>query len=570
MSIGNVQLTLVETMEDANALMSWLGNDRYILGADTETTGLDWWRDNIRLVQVGDTTHGWAIPFERWGGLVHEIFNRYDRSMVFHNSKFDLHMLETAGVPIKRELVHDSMAMAHIMEPHKRIGLKAAATRHVDRAASKGDKELKIAFMKNKWNWATVPIDLPEYWVYSALDPVLAALLTEKLYPQVHAHHRELYETEVAVAQVLTDMERRGIRVDREYSRDRSHALEGFLVEMHGWLRASGAPANFSSDATMIKWFEAQGHVFTKRTSKGKTAFDAEVLTDMGHPVATQLLRWRKAAKTKTYFDSYEDFGHGDRIHTSIRAFGTKTGRMSAVRPNLQNIPSNRYVRNAFIPSEGNKLVLADFDQIELRIMAHYANERGLIDAVLRGEDLHEYIGKMIYQKDEISKAERDVTKGANFAKIYGAGVAKFADTAGIPFDQAGRFMKMYDAKFPGITRYMSELTNAVNRDGEVITPYLGRRQVAAKGSAYKVVNYFIQGTAADVLKKKIVELSMTDMSRFMLIPIHDEIAFDVPAEDAEEVALEIEKVLSETEAFSLPLSVGSDVVDRWGEKYDE
>lgn len=544
-----------------------MGERREWLGVDTETGGLDWWREPLRMVQVGDASHGWAIPFADWRGLVREILEPYNGRMVMHNSKFDLHFLETNGIRLDRSRLHDTRAMAHILNPHLPSGLKPTSERVIHPAAGAGQSELKLAMMKGKWDWRTVPLDLPAYWVYAALDPVLTARLAETLYPQIEASFKRVYETEVAVAVTLTDMERRGIKIDRDLCEKASVSLKNYEVLFERYALENFGIKNPSSDREVIRFFQAQGYVFNHVTAKGNISLDARALAEIDHPLAQNLPIYRKALKFRsTYYEDFLEFADGEILHGNINPLGARTGRMSASRPNLQNVPRSD-VRDAFVARPGHQLLLVDFDQVELRLMAHYAREEGMLTAVRDGEDLHSFIGKMIYGRD-ITQEERQITKAANFAKIYGAGAAKFGETAGIPTQEAQRFMATYDARFPGVRRFMDEMTAKVKRGEEIITPHLGRKQVAEPDQAYKIVNYYIQGTAADVLKLKLVELSMTDSEQFMLVPIHDEIAFDVPEEHIEDVKQEVMAVMEDHTSFDIPLTVGADVVDRWGEKY--
>lgn len=566
-----VQFSLVTTFEEAEEFARWLAQPRTWLGVDTETGGFDWWKNRLRLVQIGDRDRGWAIPWEDWRGFIRQMLEGYDRPMTFHNAKFDLHFLERNGISIARHLVHDTMLMSHVLNPPGPHGLKPLSAQHIHPAAQQGERELKQAMMKGKWTWDSVPIDLPEYWVYGAMDGVLAARLAEIFYPQVAQSFRSIYELEIGVMLTLLDMETRGMRIDHDYCTQQSRALADWEEQMVEWFAGLGIE-NPNSDRQIVHYLQQQGVVLWKRTPKGNLKLDSEVLNEMTHPVARALIQYREAVKTRsTYYDAFlehaDETPEGWVLHTSINQIGAVTGRMSSSRPNLQNVPRSERVRNAFIPREGRKLLLADFDQIELRLMAHYAGVQGMLDAVLAGEDLHTFVGKMIYRTDTITKAQRQIVKAANFAKIYGAGPAKFGMTAGISEDEAQSFMVAYDATFPEVRTFMQQLMNQVRQSGSIITPYAGRQQVASPDKAYKIVNYAIQGTAADVMKRKLVEMANTPAGEFMLMPIHDEIAFDVPEEDVEEVRRIIDKVMPES-SFSIPLSVGSDIVSRWGEKY--
>lgn len=579
----DVSLNLIESNDDAQRFMSWLGERRDWLGVDTETGGLDYWRDELRLVQIGDPMAGWAIPWTLWGGIAKEAIERYQGPTVMHNSKFDLHFLEHNGVQYNRRNLHDSMPMAGLLEPQYAKGLKPASARHVGSGARAGEKALKTAMSKGKWTWATVPLDLPEYWTYSALDPVLTSRLAATLYPQVQHHGLgTAYDYEVAVAQVLCDMETRGIRVDLDYSREISAKLGAQEDELYNWFRDELGIENPRSDNHLVTFFQTQGYEFTVLTDKGNIALDSDVLDhititrmDLG-PIAQAVVRLRDYRKMRvTYFDAFIDSADEfDRLHTSINPMGAITARMSSSRPNLQNIPARKHgklVRDAFIPSDSNVIIAADFDQIEYRIMVDRAGEQQLIEAINRGDDLHTYMTSVVYKKpmEDVTPSERSVMKNATFAFLYGAGNAKFAVMAGISQVEAYAFRENYQKNFPAIAQYAESITSMGRAHGMITTGYLGRRQaVRDKSKAFKLLNYVTQGEAGDVLKKKMVELSMTEAGEYMILPIHDELLFDVPKDRADAVVEIIKEVMPEEHYYSVPLSVGVDVVDKWGDKY--
>ncbi|RKZ94097.1 MAG: hypothetical protein DRQ40_06550 [Gammaproteobacteria bacterium] len=575
-------LRLIESFDEAQQFMTWLGERRTWLAVDTETGGLDWWRERLRTVQIGDTETGWTIPWEMWGGLAKDAIERYTGPTVMHNSKFDLHFLEHNGVKYPRHNLHDTMPMVGLIEPAMAKGLKPASERHVLKGAAQGGRALKSAMSKGKWTWDTVPINLPEYWIYASLDTVLTARLAEKFYPIIEAQYKRAYETEVAVAQVLCDMETRGMLIDPHYVADMSIWLDLQEVDLLGWFRDEVHIKNPMADAQTIRWFQSNGHQFTKRTEKGNLALDSEVLLDIAasdvwySPVAAGVNRLRDLHKTRvTYFDAFMEFADdNDRIHTQINPMEAITARMSSTRPNLQNIPARKHgkmVRDSFLAGPGNKLISADFDQIEYRIMVSRAGEQNLIDAINGGQDLHTYMTSVVYGKpyEDVQPEERGVMKNATFAFLYGAGNTKFADMAGISINDAVEFRKMYSTQFPAIDHYARTINQLGATQGSVVTGYLGRKQaIWSKKESYKLLNYATQGEAGDVLKAKMVELSMTDAGQYMLLPIHDELLFEVPEEDAEEIKNIIEDVMPENHAFHVPLSVGADIVTRWGDKY--
>lgn len=586
--LSAVQLKLVETIDDAFALKRWLGERREVLAFDTETGGLDWWRDPLRLVQLGDEQTGWAIPVT-WLGFVIEVMAAYEGPIVAHNLKFDLHFLETNGVRLRRDLTHDTRIMAHLVNPARATGLKALARRLIHPNTILGERMLKDGMRENGWTWATVPYDFAPYWQYGALDPVLTARLYRRFAPTVRANYGWIYDIEIACQHVLADMERRGVRLDFGYIEPTLAAFDAYLTEMRAWIKLEFGVANPNSDPQVIDALQDRGMAtyLTKRTDKGNVSVDAEVLRSVPDPLARAILAFRDADKVaNTYLRNYVGLANGDLIHASINPIGARTGRMSVSRPSLQNIPRSEHPRNAFIARDGRRLVLSDYDQIEMRLLAHFAGEQRMIEAIRYGDwmtsqgypgyDVHSMNARGIYGvsvDDPVPKKQRQVTKNSGFAKIYGAGTAQFARTAGITITEAETFLETYDRQYPGVTRFQSEVARvAMQRALQEDEPYVvapsGRRHPTTKNKIYKLVNYLIQGTAADVLKRKLVELRMHGLDEYLVLPVHDEVIADVPKDDADEYAASLKAVMEDHESFAVPLTVDSEIVGCWGEKY--
>lgn len=574
MSFDGVQFHLVETWEEAGAFIEWLCESRDVLAVDTETGGLEWWDKDLRLVQFGDDMSGWAIPWDRWPGLVHEAFARHTGDFVMHNAKFDIHFLENNGVDVPRHRVHDTMLLAYLHDNTTSNALKRMTSRMLGVSSTAGEMALKDTMRKAKWTWETVPVQLPVYWQYACLDTVLTSRLFH--HPEIYSLTTDnVYDLELGVMSLALDMETRGCRIDTEYVTAKKAELETVVdaafEEAH---LLHGPGINLFSNQQMIELLLRSGATLTKRTDKGQLALDEEVLLGLSsHPVAELVLRARSAKKIiSTYFNKLTD----TRARPSINQVGAaKTGRMSVTTPPLQTLPRGRVVRDAFIPSEEHSLVMADYDQIELRLMAHFAGEEEMIKAIWDGIDLHTRTAQLVYRDDSLEKDDprRQVAKNSNFAKIYGAGIATFAATAGISIAEAERFLAGYDAAFPGVRRFQMEVdrtarSRAVDGATWVTTP-IGRKQRCDLDSTYKLTNYLIQGTAADVLKQKMLELDAAGVGEFMILPVHDEIVFDVPNDVLDDVVRVIEDIMPDTTQFSVPLSVEASVTDdRWGVKY--
>lgn len=568
----DLSLNLVETWDDAQDLMRWLGERRNVLAVDTETSGFGWWRERLRLVQFGDTREGWAIPWEDWPALVREVFRKYDGELAFHNMKFDLHFLEVAGCQVKRHKVHDTSVMAHLLEPHDRIALKEVARRHVDPNAGAGQTELKKAMAQAGWTWGTVPIDFGGFWHYSALDPVLTAYVYEALAPQVRAQFHRVYDLEIACNLVLLDMERRGVRVDLEYCHQKHDELHEFARKARQWMEEhDAAPSGKRLAAALLR----AGVVLTERTPSGNWKLDEEVLSGISHPLAETALKVRRAEKwANSYFRNFIEMSDAnDRVHPSVRPLGAVTGRMSVTDPALQTLPRGRLVRDAFIASEGHVMLGADFEQIEARLLTHYSGDEGLIAAFLSEGDFFTQMARQIYGDPTIEKSDprRQTTKNAVYAKGYGAGVAQFARTAGITEGEARQFLTMMDQTYPGLRRLQNEVERKAKErlttEGIAYASTLyGRRQIVPPGKEYKLVNAIIQGTAADIFKQVLVDLDAAGAAEYLVLPVHDEVIFDVPEDIVTDVHATVLEVMQDHETFAVPILADSHTGQRWGD----
>lgn len=573
----NPELHLVESFDEAEAFMSWLGERRDALAVDTETGGLQWWKDGLRLVQFGDKGAGWAVPFNDWGGLVKEAFKRYDGTIVMHNAKFDTRFLERNGVAVARKNIDDTRIMAHLLNPLQPTGLKPLGVRHIDSTFGSGQEDLKRQMAKYRWTWATVPVDLPDYWVYSALDTVITAHLYDKFSTEVASNFRGVYELEMATTWVLMDMETRGARIDVEYCERKFDELTKYVDEMASWIDKEYGCG--TSDRSIAAQLLKDGVRLSKKTATGQWCMDKEVLSEIDHPLANATLDRKAAQKiANTYFKNFLNNRDGDIVHPDVNSLGARTGRMSVKNPAVQTLPRGNIVREAFIAREDHKLVDQDYSQIEQRLLAHFANDKGMIDAFAEadspnGEDFFTSLARQIFNDASIMKSDprRQVTKNASYAKAYGAGPETFAHTAGIPLAEAQQFLIKYDQTFPNVRRWQNEVQNIaqgrLNIEGEayVLTDW-GRRLPGDEDALYALANFQIQGTASDVLKQKLVDMDSAGLSQYLVLPVHDELLFDVPEEVLDDAAPEMLKVMEELERFKVPLTCGQEIGMTWSE----
>jgi len=587
LSLAGTKLHYVDSINDVLAMHEWLGvrREHNVLSFDTETTGLVVGVDRVRLVQVGDGVHGWAMPFERWGGLFEDLVRRWDGMWTAHNAKYDVGMLDHEGIHMPRERVRDTRIMHHVLYPQYSTALKNIADRLIDANASAGQDELHKAIGgRGSWTWATVPLTFQPYWSYAALDTVLGYKTYELLWPQVQADCPEAFELENSVSWVIEKMERNGVHIDLLYAREKLAAFEEYVERAEKWcLEHYGVKPG--SNASIVKILQGEDYEFTKATASGAVALDKEVLGAIDHPLAQTVLQRRQLQKlASTYLGHFTTELDADHlIHPSINVLGARTSRMSMERPNLQNLPrkSNHNpaaetIRNCVDTRwDDGSLVMGDFDQVEMRLLASMADETSMIEAFKGETDFFVALARMIYSDESIMKPDprRQVTKNAGYATIYGAGIAKFSATAGIPFEQGQAVRQRWDALFPRVLAFQQQVQSLAlqRRHTEGIAyvrcPVTRRRQVADAGKEYALVNFLIQGAAAAVLKKKVLECDAAGLSDWMIALVHDEIILDVPGEHVRDAAKTLHSIMNDDTMFTVPLTASISSGRRWGAK---
>lgn len=593
MTLDAVRLHLVDSVDEASKLMTWLGERRPddIIGIDIESTGLDKFRDRTRLVQIGDENTGWAIPWEDWGGVVREVVRKYTGWYVGHNFvSFDWTFLEREGVVVPRDRLHDSRPLAHIVDPTFSTALKNLAARHVDSRAKVMQDELDDAIgAKGGWTWATVPIDFAKYWQYGALDPVITIRLWNELKKKVDEEDAwRAYEVELGAAWVTRQMEINGAHVNRAYAAEYLTKYTHYCEEVAQWVKAKYGIGAGSNQA-IIDVLKQEGFDFVKRTKSGADALDADVLSSIDHPLANAVLSRRKLQKVASTYLSHivGDADEDDLMHPSINPLGARTSRMSMSGPNLQNLPraseknpAATTVRNCYTTRYGDdgRMVFCDFDQIEMRGLAHMSQDAGLRGAFLMPDDFFIVLARSVFNDPSIESKKdprRQVVKNVGYGKIYGAGIAKLALTARISEEQAAAAMHAFDASFPGVRAFQNRVQRvALERKasegvGYVRSPLTNRRHPSDPGKEYALVNYLVQGLAAEMFKMKLVELDNAGLGSRMILAVHDEVILDLPNEEIPDVINILKDVMNDDQLLSVPVTAGIATGQRWGAKTD-
>lgn len=593
MTLEGTEVFLVNSVRAANNFIEWVAEKRLeedgILAYDLETTGLNprLPESKIRLAQLGDEQMGWAIPWEGWSGVFLEAMELWEGPIVGHNTTFDNRWLMLhAGWSPPYERIHDTMIMAQIMEPHLNASLKDLSNRHVDRRASVGEKLLKQAFKEQGWDWDTVPVDFPIYWNYGAIDPIITSHLFRHYRADVK--YPKSYELEMAARRIVSQMEDNGIRIDLEYCAEQYEKLKQYVKDSKEWAEENWG-VNINSSAQLIPFFQnTLGLEFTKFTSKGAPSASAEQLelfAETGDEsvkgIVDFILDVKKAdKKANTYFKNFLEFHHESVLHASFKTLQARTGRMSSTAPALQTISkSDPVLRDAFIPHIGEVLLSCDYSQVELRLMCHYSGDKNLQEAFRiadeTGGDFFVELGKAIYNDPEFSKKDvrRNLIKTFMYAFLYGAGLDKMAKSANVTVGEMSEFINKLNETYPGIDEFKNKvIAQGEKREreegqGYVVTPS-GRRIPCDRGEARVLVNYLLQGTAAEILKEALVRLDAAGLTKYLLLPIHDEVVASVPVEDYEWIARDISEIMSVKGVYAVDLIADAEgPYQRWGDK---
>lgn len=592
-SLSDVRLHLVDDLDTALDLMSWLGERRVgDIAVDTETEGLDTKKDRVRLVQIGDEMHGWAIPWEKWGGVFLEAMKKYDGRLLMHNAKFDVAMLRNwCSYQVPQDRCHDTRLMAHVIEPTYSTALKRLAARHIDPTAGGLQDQLGSAF-DSGWTWATVPIDFQPYWSYAALDCVLTARLDTILMQKVKdAGAVRAYELELAAAWVCMGMEQNGIAVDRPYAQAAFDQFHGYAQTLSDWCKAN-YDVRPSQNASVAEALIRDGVPLDAATASGALKLDKKILGPIDHPLAQTVLTYRQYSKvTSTYLKAFLNLTSDEdpRLVPSINTVGklddpVRTGRMSMSEPNLQNLPrktegrpESLAVRNCIVSGEESTLLMIDFSQIELRVLAHLSGDTALQEAFTGDEDFFTRLARELYRVPDMLRSDdrRSSTKNAMYSRVYGAGATKFAATAGISIEEGQEIYDLIASRYPGTVTMprsiQSTATQRLRDEGRayVKSPLTGRILPVDDDKIYVATNYVIQGMAAEIFKYKLCELANAGLQEFMCLPVHDEVVFDVPSDQLQEVARIALTVMNDDTMLSVPIEAEASVGARWGQKSD-
>jgi DNA polymerase-1 len=404
----------------------------------------------------------------------------------------------------------------------------------------------------------------------------------EKPLPEIYTN------IEAPLIPILAEMELRGIKLEKkalaEYSTELAAELSTIQAEI---FKLAGHEFKIGSPKQLAEVLFVERQLKPGKKIKTGYSTDADVLEELSHedPIAGLVLRYRLLSKLgSTYVDTLPNLAdENDRIHTTFVQTGTATGRLSSRDPNLQNIPvreaEGRRIRAAFIAEKGNVLVSADYSQIELAVLAHFSEDKNLIESFTEGKDVHRRTAALIFGKseDEVTPEQRRISKIINFGVIYGMSAYRLGTGLGISRSEASSFIESYFNTYSGVRDFMRSLISKAEQDGYVETLFGRRRYIAeihspnktVKSGAERVaVNTPIQGTAADIVKIAMVNLdqALQGTKAALLLQVHDELILECPEETAAEVAAVVKRVMESSTRLNVPLRVGVECGKRWGD----
>ena len=597
-----------ETITDTSSLRSMINqistNGEFAF--DTETTGLNpMSSDLVGLSFALKSGHAWYVPVGHTEGtqisfsegltLLRPLFENKLINKIAHNANFDLMVLAAAGIEVKT-LGFDTMIAAALCG-HRSIGLKQLVLQIFQQNMT----EIKtlIGVGKKQITMAQVPIDKAS--PYAAADADFTWRLYEYLKHEILEHQASYVneEIEIPLLPVIIEMQRNGMIINKAALAEMSEQL-GTDVEQIKQAATSivgGRELNLASNQQVANLLiDELGAPKTRKTKTG-WSMDANALEkiretprldDRIYQIADAVLKFRELTKLKsTYVDALPLLANPStqRVHTSFNQVGSATGRLSSNDPNVQNIPVRtelgRKVRKAFVTDFANgwQFLAADYSQIELRILAHLSQDPGLLEAFSNSEDIHASTARAMYGVKEVSADQRRVAKILNFGVIYGLGPIGVARQTDLTRKQGQEFIDLYFGKYPGIHNYIEQAKQSA-RDTGFAQTVTGRRRYLPdinaghpghRAAAERVsVNMPIQGTAADVIKLAMInisnEMKTQVMQSKMSIQVHDELIFEIAPGELMEMQMMVTTMMPEAMDLTVPLLVEAKTGPTWGD----
>lgn len=578
------------------------------IGIDTETTSLD--AMNASLVgisiafQAGEAVYipvGHSLTAAPEQLDLQDVLGRLKPHLenpalkkIGQNLKYDQHVFANYGIALNG-IAGDAMLASYIIESHLGHGLDELSERWLgletityESLCGKGAKQISFA-----------DVAIGQATEYAAQDADFALRLEAHLRAQMDEKQLEMYEKmELPVAQVLFEMERNGVQIDRAELTRQSAELGAELMKLEQEAyAAAGQPFNLNSPKQLQEILFDKMGIPTKglkKTAKGGISTNEAVLEQLApdYPLPKIILQNRSLAKLKsTYTDKLPEMisPRDNRVHTTYAQAVAITGRLASNNPNLQNIPIRtaecRRVRRAFTAPPGSVIVSADYSQIELRIMAHLSGDKTLIAAFQNGEDVHRRTAAEVFgiAPENVSSEQRRYAKTINFGLIYGMGQYGLAKSLGIDNISAKNFIDRYFARYPGVAEYMQRTKEQAAAQGFVETLF-GRRLYlpdirnkntnARAGAERAAINAPMQGTASDLIKRAMIDVSRwlvsDDLKSKLIMQVHDELVLEVVETELDFVKEKLPQIMAKVGGglLDVPLVAEVGVGENWEEAH--
>lgn len=596
-----------ETLLTEADLNRWVEklNQAKLFALDTETDNLDYMAANLVgisfALENGEAAYlplqldylGAPKPLEKTTtlSLLKPILENSAIQKVGQNFKYDLTIFARNGIDVQG-VAFDTMLESYVLNSTGRHNMDDLAKRYLghqtisfEEIAGKG---------KNQLTFNQIPLE--QAADYAAEDADVTMKLQQVLWEKLSKEptlEKLFKEMELPLLGVLSRMERRGVLIDSDALFLQSNEIANRLSELEEQAYVlAGQPFNLASTKQLQEiLFDKLGLPVIQKTPKGAPSTNEEVLEELAfsHELPKVLVEHRGLSKLKsTYTDKLPQMVNPQtgRVHTSYHQAVTATGRLSSSDPNLQNIPirneEGRRIRQAFIAREGFTVVAADYSQIELRIMAHLSQDQGLINAFTQGKDIHRSTAAEIFgvALDEVTSEQRRNAKAINFGLIYGMSAFGLSRQLGIGRADAQSYMDLYFKRYPGVQTFMHDIREKAKAQGYVETLF-GRRLylpdinssngMRRKAAERVAINAPMQGTAADIIKRAMIQLDQTlqnDPDIAMIMQVHDELVFEVRSE---KVAFYSELIKTQMESAAdlvVPLIVEVGQGTNWDEAH--
>lgn len=578
-----------------------------LVAFDTETTSLDYMRAEIVgvsfAVEAGKAayvplTHDYEgapkqLNREAVLAQLKPWLENPEKQKVGQHLKYDMHVLQNHGIHL-RGFAHDTMLQSYVLNAGGgRHDMDTLALKYLGRSTVKFEQIAGKGKAQKTFN----QIDLEVAGPYAAEDADVTLQLHQQLWPQLQPETGmcSVYQNlEVALAPVLQQIEYTGVKIDSDLLLEQSaEIVDKLAIVERKAFEAAGTEFNLSSPKQLQEiLFEKQGLPVVRKTPKGQPSTAEDVLQELAHEyeLPKLIIEHRGLSKLKsTYTDKLplQVNPNTGRIHTSYNQTVAATGRLSSTDPNLQNIPirtpEGRRVRQAFVPEAGYTMLAVDYSQIELRIMAHLSGDQSLLDAFANGLDIHAATAAEVFglPLDAVPTEQRRAAKAINFGLIYGMSAFGLAKQLDVGRSEAQQYIDLYFERYPGVKRYMDETREAAHDTGYVETLY-GRRlylpEINSRNGARRqyaertAINAPMQGTAADIIKRAMIDVAAwlpgSGFDCRMIMQVHDELVFEVRAEQVDEATAAIKTIMESAADLKVPLVAEAGIGANWDEAH--